>query len=109
MTLWKLRSCLIGIKSHLDKDKVRQVDAKSSASHKAPTPEKGSVAPRLESKNGPHNRCPDNENKKFENKPSCFYCSLQGRSERHFLSKCNAFSRLSANARKEVVVKSAVA
>ena len=31
---------------------------------------------------------------------------MQGRSERHFLSKCNAFSRLNADARKEAVVKS---
>ena len=85
--------------------KVRQVDAKSSASHNAPTPEKGSVTSRLETKNGPHDHCPDSV-KKFEDKPSCLYCSLQGRSERHFLSKCNAFSRLNADARKGAVVKS---
>ena len=84
---------------------MRQVDAKSSASHKAPTPEKGSVTSRLETKNDPHDHCPDSV-KNFEDKPSCFYCSLQGRSERHFLSKCNAFSRLNADARKEAVVKS---
>ena len=66
---------------------------------------KESVAPTLEDKNGPHNRCPDSE-KNFEDKPSYFYCSLQGRSERHFFCKCTAFSSLYANARKEAVVKS---